>query len=199
MRFNITACLWTDHFILLKALDHLFLAKQRKTCRSDQVQGSKGQVLTGSAQGKVPREFAALRAAGAVTELFWGQFLTEGNGGWWHWVRNICTLAGQPKAPSDTSTSERAGAPALYLFTFFCDNQSLTTAGAETPGQVNNCYKGLSKGTKQSQALAWHPVYWPAQDCIDQQHVGWLVGWLVGGFLTICTFKTKEQGNMFHG
>lgn len=53
-------------------------------CRSDQVQGAKGQVPPGSEQGKVPLEFAALRAAGAVTELFWGQFLTEGIGGWWH-------------------------------------------------------------------------------------------------------------------
>lgn len=51
MHFNIAACLWTDRFILLKALDHLFLAKQKKMCRSDQAQEAKDQALKGSCQG----------------------------------------------------------------------------------------------------------------------------------------------------
>lgn len=51
MHFNIAACIWTDLFILLKALDHLFLAKQKKMCRSDQVQEAEGQILKGSCQG----------------------------------------------------------------------------------------------------------------------------------------------------
>lgn len=67
MHFNIAACLWTDHFILLKALDHLFLAKQKKTCRSDQVEGrhSEAAARVRDHQNLQPD----LKAAGAVTAL----------------------------------------------------------------------------------------------------------------------------------
>lgn len=71
MHFNIAACLWTDHFILLKALDHLFLAKQKGMCRSAQVQEAKGQLLQGSSRaGQHKNLQPALKAGGAVTELF---------------------------------------------------------------------------------------------------------------------------------
>lgn len=132
MHFNIAACLWTDHFILLKALDHLFLAKQKKTCRSDQVEGRHSEAAARVRDHQNLRP--DLKAAGAVTALLGEEFLIEGEGGWWLWVRQVCTLAGQPRAPSDTEAlQEGAGTPGLILFSFFfCDNQSLTTAATET-------------------------------------------------------------------
>lgn len=44
---------------------------------------------------------------------------------------------------------EGAATPGFFLFTIFSDNQSLTRAGAETPGGMNSSYKG----PKQSHCL----------------------------------------------
>lgn len=185
MHFSIAACLWTDHFILLKALDHLFSAEQKKTCRSDQVQEAKGQY-----QGWGPLELAAcFKGWGSRSRALLGDNFSLKVV--WIGGTESGRSAGQPRARSDTEAlHEGAGTPGFFLFTFFCYNQSLTTAGAQTPGGMNNCYKGLKQShgltpcSLTGSGLHWSPGSWLVgvffnNKCLQNQRAGEQVSWLL--------------------
>lgn len=100
-----------------------------------------------------------------------------------HHGRTVCK---RPETYSDAEALDKGDVIlAFFPFAFFSDSQCLATSGAETPGEMNICYKG-----------AWQSCCLDAY-FVDQLWiiliVGGLVDWLVGcGFFN--NISLQKQG-----